>query len=58
MTNVEIMQQEASQLLEADKLDGRSKEFISEIIKYDKKRLKKLSSKQYHWLRDIVRYTE
>jgi len=58
MTNVEIMRQEAKQLLEDDRLYGKSKEFVSTIIKYDKKRLQKLSSKQYIWLRNIVRYTK
>ena len=54
MTNVEIMQQRAKKMLEEGKIRGRSVDFISTIIDYNKKQLKGLSSKQYKWLRDIV----
>ena len=58
MTNVEVMQQQARQLLEDGRLSGRSRDFVSTIIRYKKNRLRGLSPKQYHWLRDIIRNTE
>jgi hypothetical protein len=58
MTNVEIMQQQAKKLLDEGKLRGRNVEFVSSIIKYNKKKLKGLSSKQYQWLRDIIESNE
>lgn len=58
MTNVEIMQEQARKLLDDGKLRGRSVEFVSIIIKYNKKKLKGLSSKQYQWLRDIIESNE
>lgn len=54
MTNVEIMVEQATKLLDEGKLRGRSVEFVSTIIGYNKKKLKGLSSKQYRWLRDIT----
>jgi len=58
MTNVEILTEHARTLLDDGKLRGRSVEFVSTIIKYNKKKLKGLSKKQYDWLRDIVESNE
>lgn len=58
MTNVEIMREQARELLDEGKLRGRSVEFVSTIIRYNKKKLNDLSSKQYQWLRDIVESNE
>ena len=58
MTNNEIMQEQARKLLNEGKLRGRSVEFVSTIIKYNKKKLKGLSKKQYDWLRDIIESNE
>ena len=54
MTNVEIMRRQAKKLLAEGKLTGKSVDFVSTIMKYNKKKLKCLSSKQYQWLKDIV----
>lgn len=54
MTNIEIMLEQATKLLDEGKLRGRSVEFVSTLIRYNKKKLKGLSSKQYQWLRDIT----
>ncbi len=54
---MEIMKEEAKQLLKNGRLNGRSKDFVCSILKYDKKRLSGLSDKQYRWLRNIVEYT-
>lgn len=58
MTNVEIMREQARELLDEGKLRGRSVEFVSTSIRYNKKKLKGLSSKQYQWLKDIIETNE
>jgi hypothetical protein len=58
MTDVEIMRQEAKRLLENGKLTGRNILFVSQIMKYNKKRLSHLTSKQFRWLKDIVMFNK
>lgn len=52
------MREQARELLDEGKLRGRSVEFVSSILRYNKKKLKGLSSKQYQWLRDIIESNE
>ena len=58
MTDVEIMRQDAKRLLENGKLTGRNMLFVSQIMKYNKKRLSHLTLKQFRWLKDIVRFNK
>jgi hypothetical protein len=54
MTNAESLLKSAVAILDQGQLSGESKDFVERIRHYDKKRLKKLSSAQYEWLRNIV----
>lgn len=55
MTNVELLQQEAVKALNAGTLNDKQKQFIEGIKDFDKKQLKKLSSAQFKWLKDIAK---
>lgn len=52
MTNAQICLQEC--LDHYSKLSDYEREFIDKIKSWDKKQLRKLSYKQYCWLRDIA----
>jgi hypothetical protein len=55
MTNVELLHQEAVKALNAGKLNEKQKQFVEGIRDFDKKQLKKLSSAQFKWLKDIAK---
>jgi hypothetical protein len=55
MTNVEMNLEVAVKALKEGKLKGSAVSFIEDIKDFDKKQLKKLSSKQYHFLNDIYK---
>lgn len=54
MTNVESYQKTAVEALESGNLFGKAAEFVKSIKNYDKKKLRKLSSAQFKFLRDIA----
>ena len=54
MTNVESYQKEAVERLEKGELNSYESDFIEQIRDYSKKELKKLSSKQFLFLRKIA----
>lgn len=54
MTNVERDLQTAVSLLESGQLNDYASSFVHKIRNYDKKDLKKLTSKQFLFLRDIA----
>lgn len=54
MTNAQSYLQTAVQALEAGKLTGSAKSFISDIQNYTKKQLNNLTSKQFKFLRDVA----
>ena len=55
MTNAQSYLQTAVQALEAGKLTGSAKSFISDIQNFTKKQLNSLTTKQFTFLRDIAR---
>jgi hypothetical protein len=55
MTHAEIYLQIAVKALNEGKLTGKSMEFIESIKNYDKKALKRLTSNQFSFLRDIAK---
>ena len=55
MTNAEINLEVAIKALEAGLLNGSAESFISDIKDFDKHDLKRLTSKQYHFLNDIYK---
>lgn len=54
MTNVQSYLETAVELLEKNELRDSEATFINSIKNYDKKQLKKLSQKQYDWLKAIA----
>lgn len=55
MTNAQIDLQTAVKALNEQKLKGSAASFIESIKDYSKQELKKLSQKQYKFLRDIAK---
>lgn len=54
MTNAENILEQAVELLEKGQLNKKESEFVESIKDYTKKDLKRLSYKQYIFLRDIA----
>lgn len=54
MTNAEAYQQEAIEKLEQGKLNSYESEFVEKIREYSKKQLKRLTSKQFLFMRRIA----